>query len=123
MNPIIHEFSFTGHDIIIEGALFYDGDIISKETATEIITNFGTDLDNTVFKKDAPCFFLSKHQADLLRKVWIPDRDEKFKNDIINSLEDYKSHASNIPADMIVESCINIVNDKFAEKLDKIRKQ
>ena len=68
-------------------------------------------MDNKVFTKDAPCFFLPKAQADMLRQFWVNQKVDNKIDDIVNELEEYKKIAINIPSEMAVESCINIVNN------------
>ena len=79
MTIVIKEFEFKSEDNkkVIEGAFFYDEDVISEDDAEKIILDYGCDMNNSIFSKDAPCFFLPKAQADMLRHSWIPQKVDR----------------------------------------------
>lgn len=123
MNLLIKEFSFEEYGRLVEGALFYDADILKDDIVEEIIYTYGTNMNNMVLKEDVPCFFLPKGQSDLLRKVWVPEKVNSVINDIVNKLEEYESVCknTNISCDMAVESCINIANNYLDEYNKKVK--
>ena len=74
MNIVIKEFTFISNEANnIEGVLFYDADVIDENTASKLIHTYGYEMDNRILKKDAPCFFLPKAQADMLHS-WVQQK-------------------------------------------------
>lgn len=91
MKIMAQDFSFqrSGKDgKIVEGTFFYDADILDDETVNKIIQVNGIDMNNKIFTSEAPCFFLPKAQADLLRNVWVKQKvDEAVKGALTVTLE------------------------------------
>jgi hypothetical protein len=84
MKPEIREFKVGDGDNAFEGVLFYDADIINAETVESIIRTHGYEMNNKVFKQGAPCFFLTKAQADILRHSWVKQKVDNAVNCIVN---------------------------------------
>lgn len=83
MHLVVKDFVFEdefGKDV--EGVFFFDEDVINEKEAEQIIYEHGPFLNNRVFSQEAPCFFLPKAQADMLRHIWVPHIKEEHKEDV-----------------------------------------
>ena len=57
-------------EVLTEGTFFYDADVLNKQMVDHAIRALGLTMDNSGLTQDAPCFFLPKAKADLLRASW-----------------------------------------------------
>ena len=88
MRPEIREFKVGLGDEAFDGVFFFDADVIDEETLQEIVKTHGYEMDNKVFKKEAPCFFLPKAQAELLRKSWVKQKTDSIRAEVIAEIEE-----------------------------------
>lgn len=84
MNPVIREFKVKDGDETLEGVFFFDADIFDEQMVEDIIRTYGYRMDNMVFRKDAPCFFLPKAQADMLRHSWLKQKVDDAVSEALN---------------------------------------
>lgn len=121
MRLMTREYSFQDYESIVDGVFFYDSDVISDESYVEdIIYEFGVRMDNRVLKKDAHCFFLPKPQSDMLRKEWVPQRINKFAEDILEEMRKLKVLVSD-NGQTSVDLCLDIVEQQLSKYNESVK--